>query len=178
MIHITQNIALKPITILDSKDLYNLMKEIYPLAYKHFWKDEGSWYVENQYSENNIKKELLEENADYYFVVFKDQTVGNFRILWDKKLLGLENKKTLKLHRIYLHSKTQGQGIGNTILVWLEETARKKGYEIIWLDTMDEQPQAFQFYKKKGYQYHSHTFLDFELLYNNVRKMSQVYKEI
>jgi len=178
MIQITKNISLKPITRSDSKDLYTLMKEIYFSAYQHFWKDKGNWYVNSQYSDKNIEKELLEENADYYFVVFKDKIIGNFRILWDQKLPGLEHKKSVKLHRVYLHPNTQGNGVGKTLLTWLEKTAEKKGCELLWLDAMDEQPQAFQFYKKQGYQYHSHTFLEYDLLHNDVRKMSQIYKNL
>lgn len=178
MIQITQNITLKIITKSDSKGLYTLMKEIYSSAYQHFWKDKGDWYVNSQYSKENIEKELLEVNSDYYFVVFNDKIVGNFRVLWDQILPGFENIKSTKLHRIYLHPKTQGNGIGKTLLTWLEKTAQQKGCELIWLDAMDEQPQAFQFYKKQGYQYHSHIFLDFDLLHEDVRKMSQIYKKL
>ncbi|PHO00494.1 GNAT family N-acetyltransferase, partial [Rhodobacteraceae bacterium 4F10] len=117
-----------------------------------------------------------EDKTSYYFILYKEEIVGVFRILWDRKLPGLENRKSLKLHRIYLHKNTQGKGVGKQLLAWLEEEARKKQYELIWLDTMDEQPQAFEFYKKLGYQYHSHCFLDFELLFDEVRKMSQVCK--
>ena len=154
------------------------MEEIYPPAYHHFWKDSGEWYVKEQYSKNTILKELSEEKADYYFVLFNDKIVGNFRIIWDEKLQGLSEEKQVKLHRIYLHPKTQGNGLGKKLLSWLEKEAKQKGYKIIWLDAMDEQPQAFQFYKKRGYKYHSHTFLPFELLYDEVRKMSQIYKKI
>lgn len=178
MIKITQKLSLQSIKIEDSEDLLNLMETIYPKAYSHFWKDKGEWYVEKQYSKENIERELLEEDSEYYFVVFNDNIVGNFRILWNSKLPGLEDKKSVKLHRIYLHSKCQGNGIGKTLLTWLENVAKQKDYEIIWLDAMDEQPQAFQFYKKLGYQYYSHEFLDFDLLYDEVKKMSQIYKEL
>ena len=114
----------------------------------------------------------------YYFVLFNDQIIGNFRIIWDESLEGLPEEKQVKLHRIYLHQKTQGKGIGKKLLFWLEEKAIKKGYKIIWLDAMNEQPQAFQFYKKLGYKYHSHTFLEYDLLFESVRKMSQVYKTL
>ncbi|MFT7899949.1 GNAT family N-acetyltransferase [Tenacibaculum ascidiaceicola] len=176
MIKISSNIQLQEIQVEDFKILETLMNDVYKAAYKHFWKDEGNWYVQSQFSKSNLEKELSEDKTSYYFVLFNAEIVGIFRILWDKKLLRLENKKSLKLHRIYLHKNTQGKGIGKQLLAWLEEEAIKKQYEMIWLDTMDEKPQAFEFYKKLGYQYHSHCFLDFELLFDNVRKMSQVYK--
>ena len=177
MIKINQNISLQPITKKDCEILYSLMKEIYPPAYSHFWNDEGGWYVKSQYSELNVLKELSEEKAAYYFVLFKNEIIGNFRVVWDNKLKDLSGKQ-VKLHRLYLHPKTQGNGIGKQLLYWLEEKSKKEGYSIIWLDAMNEQPQAFQFYKKQGYIYHSHCFLDFKLLKNEVRKMSQLYKKI
>ena len=57
-----------------------------------------------------------------------------------------------------------------------EKKALEKGYQIIWLDVMDAQPQAYKFYKKLGYKYFSHERLTYNLLYNKVRKMSQFYK--
>jgi GNAT superfamily N-acetyltransferase len=178
MIKITESIHLKKITTLDSEVLFMLMKEIYPPAYRHFWKDDGAWYVNTQYSKENILKELSEEKAAYYFVVLNNKIVGNFRIIWNEKLANLSEEKQVKLHRIYLHPKTQGKGLGKLLLSWLEEKAIQKGYKIIWLDAMDWQPQAFQFYSKLGYRYHTHTFLPFELMHQKVRKMSQIYKKI
>lgn len=178
MIRISNSIQLQEIQVEDFKILETLMDDVYKAAYKHFWKDEGDWYIQSQFSKSNLEKELLEDKTSYYFILYKGEIVGVFRILWDKKLPGFENKKSLKLHRIYLHKNTQSKGIGKQLLAWLEEEAIKKQYELIWLDTMDEQPQAFEFYKKLGYQYHSHCFLDFELLFDEVRKMSQVYKVI
>tara|TARA_B100000795_G_scaffold266596_1_gene250027 strand:- start:2454 stop:2990 length:537 start_codon:yes stop_codon:yes gene_type:complete len=178
MITISENIQLTSVLSTDAKFLFKLMKEIYPVAYSHFWTDKGDWYVNTQYSEENILKEISEENSDNYLVLFKDEIIGNFRIIWDEKLKGLTQEKQVKLHRIYLQQKTQGNGIGKKVLSWLEDKAKQKGYEVVWLDAMNEQPQAFQFYKKLGYKYHSHIILPFDLLYDAVRKMSQVYKEI
>ncbi|CAM1357791.1 GNAT family N-acetyltransferase [Tenacibaculum xiamenense] len=178
MIQISDTIQLEEISNDNFDALYSLMEEVYPAAYSHFWKDNGRWYINSQYSKENILNELSEKNADYYYVLFNGEKVGNFRILWNKELEGLNEKNIVKLHRIYLHKKVQGKGVGKAILQWLEDEAVKKQYDYIWLDAMDEQPQAFNFYKRMGYQYHSHCFLDFELLHDEVRKMSQVYKKI
>ena len=178
MIIVSENIKLRHISSSETKIVFNLMNEIYPPAYKHFWIDEGEWYVNTQYSKENITKEIAQENAAYYFVVYNDEIIGNLRILWDEKLAGISAKKQVKLHRIYLHQKVQGKGLGKILLNWLEQNAKTKGYKIIWLDAMDAQPQAFQFYKNLGYEYHSHTFLPFKLMHNKVRKMSQVYKNL
>ena len=176
MVEIYKNIQLNKVKEIDAAFLYNLMKEIYMNAYSHFWKDRGVWYVRSQYSQEVILRELLEPQTDYYFVIYKEETVGVLRIVWDKKLKGLHEQKQVKLHRIYLSHKAQGKGIGKKLLSWLEAKAIKKGYQIIWLDAMDYHKQAVQFYKKIEYTYFSHVFLPYELLYDKVRKMNQMYK--
>ena len=176
MIKISENIQLSTILDSDSESLFRLMSEIYPVAYSHFWTDHGDWYVKSQYSKENILKELSEEKSDYYFILFNNEIIGNFRIIWDEKLKGVSEEKQVKLHRLYLHQKTQGKGIGKKLVFWLEEKAKENNYQIIWLDAMNEQEQAFQFYKKLDYNYHSHIFLPFDLMHDRVRKMSQIYK--
>jgi ribosomal protein S18 acetylase RimI-like enzyme len=178
MIQVSKDIQLKAISRSDSETIFWLMKEIYTPAYKHFWTDNGDWYVNSQYSKENILKELSNTKSNYYFILFKGEIIGNFRFIWDDKLKGLSEEKQLKLHRIYLHPKTQGKGIGKQLLAWLEEKASEKGYQIIWLDAMNEQEQAFQFYKNLGYTYYSHVFLPFELMSNQFRKMSQLCKKL
>lgn len=178
LIKVSENITLKPVLSSDAGALFILMKEVYTAAYSHFWTDKGAWYLHSQYSEATLIKELSEENAAYYFIIFNEEVVGTFRFVWDEKLKGFSEEKQVKLHRIYLHSKTQGKGVGKKLLSWLEEKVLKKGYQIIWLDAMDKQVAAFEFYKKLGYVYHTHLFLPFDLMHKEVRRMSQIYKRL
>ncbi|MFT6749543.1 MAG: GNAT superfamily N-acetyltransferase [Flavobacterium sp.] len=178
MIKITEDLQLRTVFSSDTEVLSKLMTDIYYVTYSQFWTDNGDWYVNTQYSKESLLKELLDENSDNYFILFKDEIIGNFRVVWDEKLAGLPEEKQVKLHRIYLYQKTQGNGIGKKLLSWLDAKAIKKGYKIIWLDAMNGQQQAFQFYTKLGYSYHSHVFLTFNFLREAVREMSQLYKKI
>jgi len=178
MIKITEDLQLRTVFSSDTEVLSKLMTDIYYATYSQFWTDNGDWYVNTQYSKESLLKELLDKNSENYFILFKDEIIGNFRVVWGEKLVGLSEEKQVKLHRIYLHQKTQGNGIGKKLLSWLDEKAIKKGYKIIWLDAMNGQQQAFQFYTKLGYSYHSHVFLTFNFLRESVREMSQLYKRL
>lgn len=178
MIKVSENLFLKRITSNDAETLFKLMKEVYPAAYHHFWEDSGDWYVKSQYNKVNVLKELAQPNSDYYFIIFDDEIIGNLRIIWNEKLAGLQHDNQVKLHRIYLHQKTQGKGLGKKIFNWLAEKAIQKEYKIIWLDVMDEKQQAFEVYKKLGFTYHSHYNLPFKLMFKEMRKLSQVYKKL
>ncbi|WP_440879589.1 GNAT family N-acetyltransferase [Tenacibaculum sp. C7A-26P2] len=175
---ISDLIKLSVVKTSDVTVMYALMKEVYSLAYGHFWKDNGNWFVQKQYGKQNILKEILEKNTEYYFVLYKNEIIGNMRIIWDEPLKNFSQKKIVKLQRIYLHPKVHGLGVGSSLLMWIENKAKKKQYEFLWLDTMNEKPQAFNFYKRKGFQYHSHCFLDFNLLHDSVKKMNQVVKDL
>ena len=176
MIIINKELQLQPILSKDVFILQNLMKDIYPFAYKHFWRDSGNFYINSQYSKENIIKELSQEKTEYYFIVFNKEIIGNLRVIWGAELKNLAIKRQVKLHRIYLHPKTHNKGLGKTILSWLETEAKNKGYKALWLDAMVEQEDSFKFYKKRGFIYHSHIHLDFELMYDDFKKMSQIYK--
>lgn len=126
MIQVTNDITLQPILTSDSKELYALMEEIYPPAYHLFWKDDCSWYINSQYSQENVLQELNQQNAEYYFIEYKGKKVGNFRFIWDEKLERGSSEKEVKLHRIYLHKNIQGKGIGKLILQWLEKKSNSK----------------------------------------------------
>ena len=134
MIQISKQIQLKKIQNSDSESLFKLMKEIYSYSYSHFWKDKGDWYVNSQYSKENLLKDLSEKKSDYYFIIYKTEIVGNFRIIWDEKLKGCPKKNQVKLHRVYLNQKTHRKGIGKKLISWLEKKALEKGYQISCLE--------------------------------------------
>ena len=178
MICISENIHLQKITIKDIVVLKKLMQEIYPPAYQHYWTDKGNWYINGLYNKDQIEKELKELDTTYCFVLFKNEIVGVLRVLWNYPNDKLPNKKSAKLHRLYLHQKTHGKGLGKTLLNWVENTAKKKQCKILWLETMNEQQQAFNFYKNSGYKSFYQFDLDFPLLIDTYRGLTQVFKEI
>ncbi len=50
-----------------------------------------------------------------------------------------------------MYAKYQSQGIGTTVLSYLEEQAMKLGYSAIWLETRVINEQAVRFYERNGY---------------------------
>jgi len=176
MIHLKKEICLQKITIDNHAQLYNLMCEIYPVEYNHFWLDDSSWYINNQYSKENLQKELEEENQHYFFIIFKNEVVGILRLLFDTKMNSFPNKKGVKLHRIYLHNKVQGNGIGKVILNYVETLVKEKNYDILWLEGMEKKPLALKFYENFGFKKGDEYLYEFDLLKKDYQKMIAVYK--
>ncbi len=175
-IRLSETLSLSAISLDDAEQLKQLMHRIYPPAYEHLWEDDGQWYVETTFNKEELKKELADLKGSYYFVIFEQETVGILRLIHDYTLADKPTLKATKLHRIYLDSKTQGKSIGTFLMNWITQQALQNGSQVLWLEAMDTQEQALQFYKKRGYIISSDFRLTFELMHSHLRGMHTMYK--
>lgn len=177
-LRISETLTLKEITIEDHQTLYDLMCRIYPPAYINYWEDNGEWYVNDLYNSKNLQKELEETNADYYFVVLEDKIIGILRIVWNLDTHYQEDKNYVKLHRLYLDQTIQNKGIGYQLMIWLINSATKKGYKKLWLEVMEKQDQALYFYQKLDFKEVDKVFIEFPLVYEEYRGMYKMVKTL
>jgi len=179
VIQISEHIRLQEILLQDQQKLIDLVRRVYTPIYKHLWNKENcEWYLNRFYSEENLEKELNELEAEYFFVIFKSQYVGILRIDYNKPLIGFSKESNVYLHRIYLGYEAQGKGIGKALFNWVEERAKEKGKDSIWLKAMDTQEQALRFYTKLGYENIGKTSLDFELIKKDFNGMIIFWKSL
>jgi GNAT superfamily N-acetyltransferase len=179
MIHISENIQLQNITIKDHTKLVSLLEKIYPPAYKHLWKQEDySFYINKFFSKENLQKELKDVDANYFFVLYKSEQVGIFRIKYNCEFADQPNASSSYIHRIYLSENAQGKSVAKSLFYWAETQCKQKGNNLIWLKAMDSQKQALRFYEKQGYIFSSKTKLDFNLIHEHLRGMHILYKPL
>lgn len=57
-----------------------------------------------------------------------------------------------EVKRMYVVPGARGLGLGRTILVALEDEARRLGYIALVLETGDRQPEALGLYRSSGYE--------------------------
>ncbi len=176
ILQLSETLSLHPISLNDAEQLKQLMHRIYPPAYKHLWEDNGQWYVEETFNKGQLEKELADTKGFYYFVKFEQEIIGILRLVQDYDLTDVPALKGTKLHRIYLDPKTHGKAIGTFLMDWVAEQALKNGSKLLWLEAMDTQEQALQFYKKRGYIISSDFRLTFELMHDHLRGMHTMYK--
>ncbi|HMB99737.1 MAG TPA: GNAT family N-acetyltransferase [Flavobacteriaceae bacterium] len=179
MINISEHIQLQDILIHDQAKLEKLVDRVYKPVYKHLWKNENyHWYINRFYSKENLEKELNEPESEYYFVIYKSQDVGILRIDYNRPLIGYKKESHVYLHRIYLGTEAQGQGIGKALFDWVEQRAKEKGKSSIWLKAMDTQEQALRFYAKLGYENIGKTYLNFEQINRAFNGMIIFWKQL
>ncbi|WP_054850734.1 GNAT family N-acetyltransferase [Olleya sp. ITB9] len=164
---------LQPVTLAKHANLYALMLRIYPPAYQQLWVNQDcNWYINSQYNKDNLKEELQLAHSNYYFIQFNNSTIGILRLVHQPI------KKTTKLHRLYLDQDYQGQGLGKKVMTLAITIAKQKLSKTIWLEAMDTQTQALQFYKKMGFIITEAYALDFDLIHPNLRGMYKMTKQL
>ena len=146
---ISNRLSIKFVTIEDFEFLKQLMNEIYQQTYTHLWVDKGANYLEETYSVENLKRELSDQNARYYFVRYENEIVGILRFVIHLNWKNQTERNFIKLQRVYFHKKVQGKGLGTELFNWIENEFPKHR---IWLEVMDTQDKTIQFYEKLGYE--------------------------
>jgi GNAT superfamily N-acetyltransferase len=157
-----RDLQFSPVFLADQSKLYSLMEKIYLPAYSSIWKDGGKWFLERNYSVQNLKKELQDHRARYFFVLNEGQEIGIVRYLIPSSSRIYPIPAATKLHRLYLHEDFQGKGIASQIIKMVEKDSQNKGIHTVWLEVMEFKKQAKRFYEKSGFELETTYQIDFE----------------
>lgn len=178
MIAVSDRLRLRKISHANQEELRELMTRIYLPVYQHLWADGGKWYIGKTYASDQLKKELAEPHTLYCFVQYQSETVGIIRLLENELVPKFENRKAAKLQRIYLDSAVRGKGIGKTLINWMENRVRQEGTAIFWLEVMDTQQNAINFYEKLGFQKFNKVQFESDLMHEHLSGMFQMWKTL
>jgi GNAT superfamily N-acetyltransferase len=59
---------------------------------------------------------------------------------------------TVEIKRVYVRPDVRGRGVSRALLTALEDASREAGYEVIRLDTGNNQPEALKLFQTSGYE--------------------------
>lgn len=175
---LSPSLSLVLVTEENAGTILPLMQACYPPVYAHLWEDGGKWYLNETYREEAVLKDLTEVDAPYWIVQWEDRPAGILRWNLHQSCVDYPGEAGLKLHRIYLHPSTHGQGIGRQLLALTDNTARDLGKTLVWLEAMDTQQAAQGFYEQMGYQVTGTLRLSFERMHEHYRGMVRMTKRV
>ncbi len=175
-IQVDHNIELQLINEHDHHELIQLMERIYPPVYDYLWEDKGVNFLNTMYGHENLKRELADESAIYWFIFFEEKNIGILRLIQHANIVSFHDKSILKIHRIYLDPECHGRGIGRKIMSWAEDFAIDLKYDGIWLQAMAPQQKAIEFYNRVGYKAFGEEKLPFKLMYPEFRLLILMIK--
>lgn len=160
------------VTPSDHKILSDLCFQIYPQTYSTWWHDEGKWYMETMYNPEKMLNELVDKNAEFYFLTIDNIPRGYLKVNHTYK----DESDSFEIERIYLEQKYAGQGLGNILLNYGIKIAGSMNKRNVYLKVMASGLGLIRFYVKNGFKKINSNLLPFELLKSEFRTIDTMKK--
>ena len=136
-------IELKLVTEGEAESLHRLQVEAFMPLYEKYQDDDTSPVKE---SLKRVTEKIIEENSDFYFIVFRGEKVGGVRVRWHQGKKVYENVNWIS--PIFIIPKFQNKGIASTVIEQLFDIYPDT---IEWrLDTIKQERGNCHLYEKCG----------------------------
>ncbi len=161
----------------DADRIALIARRAYSDFYLDYWSDKGEGYIENNFTEEVITKDLQLQNSRYLLLIENGMDVGFMKIVIDHPLNGMEEYNSVELERIYLVQSSTGKGYGRRAMEFCFSFAKEQGKQIIWQKAMITS-EAVSFYEKMGLEKKGTLELDYPLMKPDYRGMVIMMKWI
>jgi ribosomal protein S18 acetylase RimI-like enzyme len=122
--------------------------------------DDFKTFMDEAYSEAQMRKELAEPQAVYLVAEVGELFAGYARVRENNEADPYLGTNHLELQRLYADIPWQGKGVAKALMDACEKIARDRGKEWIWLGVWEHNPKAQHYYKKHGYErFSEHSFM-------------------
>lgn len=116
-------------------------------------------YMDNAFSEEQIRRELVHPDSDFYLVRSEGINVGYLKLNYNNAQTDIRDAIACELERIYVSPDYQGRGIGRWMLDRVIELAGIKKKHFVWLGVWQENKDAVRFYEDYGfYKFGTHPY--------------------
>lgn len=140
-------ISYKEVTLQDIPHIQYIANDIWPRTFGPLMTSEQlSYMMKWMYSSEALYKQMTDE-GQHFIMAFE----GDKPLAYCSYELYFRNKPQLMMHKLYLHSSSQGKGIGSALLQQLEEIARENHQDQVRLQVLHTNEKALGFYLKKGF---------------------------
>jgi len=155
-----ENIDIEKITINDIDQLQKIGRQTFYETFSECNTEENmKSYLESGFSEEKVKTELSDENAEFYFAKNGEKIVGYLKLNFGQSQTELKDDKALEIERIYVLKEFHGKKVGQILYDKAIEIAKHKKAGYVWLGVWEENPRAINFYKKNGFiEFDKHIF--------------------
>jgi ribosomal protein S18 acetylase RimI-like enzyme len=115
-------------------------------------------FLEEYYSDEQIKKELSNANDFYFFAEVGGIPVGYIRFMEEYRNFSLMAQwQAMELKRIYVLTAYHGMGIAQKLMDFVIDYCIQENYEVLWLGVWENNIRAQKFYEKYGFKNSGHT---------------------
>lgn len=109
-------------------------------------------YISEYFSEENLKKELEEEDSYFFLLYHEESLVGYSKIILNHSESSINVKNAAYMSRLYLLKEYYNLGLGQRLFHHAVSFCKSKNQKAIWLKVWIENHKAIAFYHKMGFQ--------------------------
>lgn len=116
-------------------------------------------YMERAFSVEQIQRELLNPDSEFYLVYVGETLAGYFKINHHDAQTDVKEAEGVELERIYVATAFQGQRIGQRMLQRVKKMVGAQQKKYVWLGVWEHNQKAIQFYENHGFvKFGSHPY--------------------
>ena len=148
------SVALDFISIESLSKLVKLSVQTFEETFGHKnTKENMAWYFKTKMNSEQLKKELLHPNSDFYWILFRKKIIGYLKLNFnDAQTEDVNLGESFEIERIYILSNFQRKGFGKDVLSKAISLGKNKGFSYLWLGVWEQNENAIAFYTKKGFE--------------------------
>jgi diamine N-acetyltransferase len=155
-----ENIDIKRVTINEITTLQKIGRQTFFETFAAGNTEENMKnYLVEGFSIEKLTAELTNQNSEFYFALYDDQTIGYLKLNFGASQTELKDNKALEIERIYVLQSFHGKKVGQILYEKAIQIAKQINVAYVWLGVWEENPRAIHFYKKNGFiEFDKHIF--------------------
>lgn len=139
-------------TLKDAQLLSIIGKEAFLVAHGHSApKKDIDNYVNQNFNEENFKKELSDVKNEYYLIYSDAKIAGYSKVILNSKNENISSEDITLLSRLYLLEAFYGLNLGKELFNFNVSLSKENNQKGIWLAVWVENQRAISFYEKRGF---------------------------
>lgn len=150
------NIQVREANISEYNLLSELGRETYKSQFALNWNQEDlEKFLDASFNPKKLKLELKESDKYKHFFICQNEVIFGYASLKLYRFLpGLKDADSALIEKIYLTDKSIGKGIGSTLIKHIINYLSALNKEYVWLEVLESNDRAKQFYEKHGFEIH------------------------
>ncbi|MGH1433725.1 MAG: GNAT family N-acetyltransferase [Lewinella sp.] len=110
-----------------------------------------SEYISKTFTLEQVRASFQQEGVSYFMVWQDSEAIAYLKLNEGAAQTEQSLENTLEIERIYVKATHQGQNIGQQLLAFVVEKARRENKSSVWLGVWDQNEAAIRFYKRHGF---------------------------
>jgi diamine N-acetyltransferase len=172
-----EEVALKLCSKKDIAAIQKVALQSYRETYMYLWTEEryAEWYMNKSFSTESLEEQMNNSNALFYLITLEGKEVGFLKLNLYKSINAEGGNNDLELERIYIIKEASGKGVGKAVVNEVFALAQQKGFQNVWLKSMDSSDAVF-FYEKMGFEKVATEVLPFDGFKDEYRNLITMVK--